>query len=282
MNFLLQQKSVIIKTFYFYFYFNMTIKEISKKLNINESTIKSYIYRTLEKYRKIRGVNTMHKNKEKIKLILSDYVDIDNNYEKIKRRISIYDKKRLFVGRLSVLIPVILLLIFICFGLASNRDSGLVDKKNRFDEKKDTIVINDVANADDSSMYYNNYMSTDFNLIDNFWVFKEINDSELFEIVFQNLLYNEESEKIYFGGFRYLIDDSKFLYLYVSNNNIHIYEQLFVNCRKSLIDSNTVYIVNSDGIIFVKFVTKDKAYVIQTNINDTSVYVNFVRRIIKY
>lgn len=54
MNFLLQQKSVIIKTFYFYFYFNMTIKEISKKLNINESTIKSYIYRTLEKYRKIR------------------------------------------------------------------------------------------------------------------------------------------------------------------------------------------------------------------------------------
>lgn len=79
-----------------------------------------------------------------------------------------------------------------------------------------------------------------------------------------------------------MIDDSKFLYLYVSNNNIHIYEQLFVNCRKSLIDSNTVYIVNSDGIIFVKFVTKDKAYVIQTNINDTSVYVNFVRRIIKY
>lgn len=51
-------------------------------------------------------------------------------------------------------------------------------------KKKDTIVINDVANTDDSSMYYNNYMSTDFNLIDNFWVFKEINDSELFEIVF--------------------------------------------------------------------------------------------------
>lgn len=126
----------------------------------------------------------MHKNKGKIKLILSDYVDIDNNYEKIKRQISIYDKKGLFVGRLSVLIPVILLLIFICFGLASNRDSGLVDKKNRVDEKKDTIVINGVANADDSSMYYNNYMSTDFNLIDNFWVFKEINDSELFEIVF--------------------------------------------------------------------------------------------------
>lgn len=51
MEFLLKQKQVIIKTFYFYFYFNMTMKEISKELNINESTIKSYIYRTLNSYR---------------------------------------------------------------------------------------------------------------------------------------------------------------------------------------------------------------------------------------
>ncbi len=54
MKFLLKQKQAIIKTFYFYFYFNMTMKEISKELNINESTIKSYIYRTLNSYRDIQ------------------------------------------------------------------------------------------------------------------------------------------------------------------------------------------------------------------------------------
>lgn len=52
MKYLLKQKQIIIKTFYLYFYFDMTTKEISCELNVNESTIKSYIHRTLASYRK--------------------------------------------------------------------------------------------------------------------------------------------------------------------------------------------------------------------------------------
>ncbi len=54
MKYLLKQKQIIIKTFYLYFYFDMTTKEISNELNINESTIKSYIHRTLNDYRKLQ------------------------------------------------------------------------------------------------------------------------------------------------------------------------------------------------------------------------------------
>lgn len=53
-KFLFSKKPIIIKTFYLYFYFNMTTKEVSNELNINESTIKSYIYRTLREYRKLQ------------------------------------------------------------------------------------------------------------------------------------------------------------------------------------------------------------------------------------
>lgn len=53
-KFLFSKKQIIIKTFYLYFYFDMTTKEVSRKLNINESTIKSYLYRTLKEYRKLQ------------------------------------------------------------------------------------------------------------------------------------------------------------------------------------------------------------------------------------
>lgn len=53
-QFLFSKKPIIIKTFYLYFYFDMTTKEVSNELNINESTIKSYLYRTLKEYRKLQ------------------------------------------------------------------------------------------------------------------------------------------------------------------------------------------------------------------------------------
>ena len=53
----------------------------------------------------------MFNNKEKIKSILDDYIDIDNNYKKIKHQIYRKQNKKQFIRKLSVVVPVIILLI---------------------------------------------------------------------------------------------------------------------------------------------------------------------------
>lgn len=47
-NFLLSKKAIISKVFYLYYYMNLSIKEISGELNITESNVKHYLYRTLK------------------------------------------------------------------------------------------------------------------------------------------------------------------------------------------------------------------------------------------
>lgn len=49
--FLKSKKPIIGKIFYLYYYLDLTIKEISSELELNESTIKNYIYRTLKEVR---------------------------------------------------------------------------------------------------------------------------------------------------------------------------------------------------------------------------------------
>ena len=50
----LKNKDIIIfKIFYLYYVESLTIKEISKQLNINESNIKNYLYRTLKELKNI-------------------------------------------------------------------------------------------------------------------------------------------------------------------------------------------------------------------------------------
>lgn len=46
-NFLKNKKVIIFKIFYLYYYIDMSIKDISKELNISESNVKHYLYRTL-------------------------------------------------------------------------------------------------------------------------------------------------------------------------------------------------------------------------------------------
>lgn len=46
-DFLKRKKIIIFQIFYLYYYENMSIKNISKKLNISESNVKHYLYRTL-------------------------------------------------------------------------------------------------------------------------------------------------------------------------------------------------------------------------------------------
>lgn len=44
----LKKKSVVIsKIFYLYYYYGLTINEISKELNLGESNVKNYLYRTI-------------------------------------------------------------------------------------------------------------------------------------------------------------------------------------------------------------------------------------------
>lgn len=47
-NILKQKKMIIFRVFYLYYYFDLTIKEISNTLNISESNTKHYLYRTLK------------------------------------------------------------------------------------------------------------------------------------------------------------------------------------------------------------------------------------------
>lgn len=47
-NFLKKKKAVVSKIFYLYYYTDLSIKEISEILDISESNIKNYLYRTLK------------------------------------------------------------------------------------------------------------------------------------------------------------------------------------------------------------------------------------------
>lgn len=47
-EFLKKKNIVIFKIFYLYYYDDMSIKDISKELNMNESNVKNYLYRTLK------------------------------------------------------------------------------------------------------------------------------------------------------------------------------------------------------------------------------------------
>ena len=46
-KYLLKKKEIIQKVFFLYYYLGLSIKEIAEKLNITESNVKHYIYRTL-------------------------------------------------------------------------------------------------------------------------------------------------------------------------------------------------------------------------------------------
>lgn len=51
-NYLKKKKIIIFKVFYLYFKLELTIKEIAQELNITESNVKHYLYRTLKELNK--------------------------------------------------------------------------------------------------------------------------------------------------------------------------------------------------------------------------------------
>ena len=52
-NYLKTKKVIISKVFYLYYYSDMSIKSISKYLNITESNVKHYLYRTLKELKNV-------------------------------------------------------------------------------------------------------------------------------------------------------------------------------------------------------------------------------------
>ena len=52
-SYLKNKKVVISKIFYLYYYNNMSIREIAKELNISESNVKHYLYRTLKELKNV-------------------------------------------------------------------------------------------------------------------------------------------------------------------------------------------------------------------------------------
>ena len=51
-NYLKKKPVIVSKVIYLYYYLEMNISEISQELNISESNVKNYIYRTLKELRK--------------------------------------------------------------------------------------------------------------------------------------------------------------------------------------------------------------------------------------
>lgn len=52
-NYIKNKKAIIGKIFYLYYCLGLSIKEIAKELNINESSVKNYLYRTLNEISKL-------------------------------------------------------------------------------------------------------------------------------------------------------------------------------------------------------------------------------------
>ncbi len=52
-DYLKNKKVIISKIFYLYYYLNMSIKEIAQELNISESNVKHYLYRTLKELKNV-------------------------------------------------------------------------------------------------------------------------------------------------------------------------------------------------------------------------------------
>ena len=70
---------IISKIFYFYFYLELTIREIASELQLNESTVKNYLYRT------IKEIKFENLRKEKVAFDLKMNVDDRGSFTELLR-----------------------------------------------------------------------------------------------------------------------------------------------------------------------------------------------------
>lgn len=219
----------------------------------------------------------MAHNKETIKVILDKYINIDDNYKKIMEKISRSNKQKICVKRVFMVTCV----FFITFALILNinKYSFKNYKANQKVVKKDNIVINNIEIKDNNSMIHG-YKSKSANISEKYPLYSYLDSLADFKLNRQEIFYNDNST-IYFGSYSYSNNPDKFLNLYISDNSL--FESFFKNSKISTINNNNnLYVINYDGIIFIKFLNVKETIVIQTNINDKLTYVDIAKHIIKY
>ncbi len=220
----------------------------------------------------------MPSNKQQIKSILEQYVDIDGNYKQIRKRMDRSNQRKKYLKRTLAVSCLFLLVITIFLSLHTNSINNL--NSNPIDEpsKRDNIMINKIEIQDDSSTI-RSYKSKYDNLMDKFSIFRYFDDLEIFEIQKEQVLYDDSNE-IYLGSYSYTDDSTKFLHLYLSN--ISLFDSLFQECKLSTIDNSNLYIVDYDGVIFIKFINTNQKIILQTNITDKQTIMDIAKIVIQY
>lgn len=218
----------------------------------------------------------MSHNKETIKVILDKHINIDDNYKKIMEKISRSNKQKICVKRFFMATCV----FFIIFALILNinKYSFKNYKANQKVVKKDNIVINNIEIKDNNSMIHG-YKSKSANISAKYSLYSYLDSLADYKLNRQEIFYNDNSI-IYFGSYSYSNNYDKFLNLYISDNSL--FESFFKNTKASTINNRNLYIINYDGIIFMKILNNKDTIVIQTNITKRSAFIDVANHIIKY
>lgn len=218
----------------------------------------------------------MSNDKETIKVILDSYINISDNYKKIKEKISQSKQQKIYVRRAFVATCVFFITFTIILNI--NKYAFKNSKTNYKVIKKDKIVINNIEIKDNNSMIHG-YKSKSANISAKYPLYSYLDSLADYKLNRQEIFYNDNSI-IYFGSYSYSNNYDKFLNLYISDNSL--FESFFKNTKASTINNRNLYIINYDGIVFIKFLNVKETIVIQTNINDKLTYVDIAKHIIKY
>lgn len=218
----------------------------------------------------------MSNERETIKVILDKYININDNYKKIKEKISKSNKQKIYIKR--AFMATCVFFIFFTLILNINKFSFINYNSNHRVLKKDNIVINNIELKDNNSMIHG-YNSRSANISDKYPLYRYLDNLADFKLSRQEIFYNDNSI-IYFGSYLYSKDQDKYVNLYISDNSL--FQSFFKNSKISTINNNNLYIINYDGIIFIKFLNLKETIVIQTNITDKSIFIDIANHIIKY
>ena len=140
-NYIKNKKAIIGKIFYLYYCLGLSIKEIAKELNINESSVKNYLYRTLNEISKLFE----RRNKKIIEMFDKKY-NQEKNYNEILQKIERKERNMTKILK-YFLAPVCL---FVIVGLMSINVNNDIVKDTKTSEY---LYINVYTNKNDNDYY---------------------------------------------------------------------------------------------------------------------------------
>ena len=257
-KYLLKKKEIIQKVFFLYYYLGLSIKEIAEELNITESNVKHYIYRTLSELKE--ALNEYNKSFNK-------YINKDENLKIIKERMNKKDMKYLKYS----LIPICLILIISLFLIIYN------NKPDIFDDTKE-IYINELDNMNLTSLdsnirVENNYMVETYDELLNIVIPDDLNKMNGSAIFLSDGTLNNYIVEYFNGDRRITIAYSE------SNTPIRDY---FIDDGKSSIIKNTNLVISKYNTIYiVTFKYNDIYFDIETSNIEENELIDLLESIIK-